>query len=94
MHAGKKIIEKHIQEKIEKYPQRAKKILASKASLTTREQQVLQMIADGHTDPEIAELLFLSINTIRHYRDALLLKLDANNTAVMVSKALKSGLIH
>jgi DNA-binding NarL/FixJ family response regulator len=94
IYAGQKVMEKSIQAQIEKSPIRSQKILAAKASLTSREKQILQMIADGYTDPKIAETLFLSGNTIRHYRDTLLLKLDVNNTAAMVSKALKLGLVH
>lgn len=94
IYAGQKVMEKSIQAQIEQSPLRSQKILAAKAALTSREKQILQMISDGFTDPKIAETLFLSGNTVRHYRDTLLLKLDVNNTAAMVSKALKLGLVH
>ncbi len=94
IHNGGQFMDEQIKAAIEKAPLKSAKVLAGKTSLTTREKQVLQMIANGFTDQKIAESLFLSQNTIRHYRLTLLLKLDVNNTAAMVSKALKTGLIH
>ncbi len=94
VHSGEQFIDEQIKTALEKSPIKSAKVLAGKASLTTREKQVLQMIANGFTDQKIAEALFLSQNTIKHYRLTLLLKLDVNNTAAMVSKALKTGMIN
>lgn len=84
---------KELQDQIDSQPLKAKKIMAAKSALTPREKEVLQLIADGYSDPKICETLFLSPNTIKHYRMALLLKLDATNAASLVSKALKLGLV-
>ncbi len=93
VHNGERFIDRQIKAALEKSPLKSAKVLAGKSTLTAREKQVLQMIANGFTDQKIAETLFLSQNTIRHYRLTLLLKLDVNNTAAMVSKALKTGII-
>ena len=47
--------------------------------LSQREQEVLAMVAQGSTNQEIAESLFLSNGTVRNYMTAILTKLDAGN---------------
>ena len=89
---GKKFIVQGIKNKIEHTPLKSKKILAAKSALTTREKEVLQLIVNGYTDQKIADTLFLGLNTIKHYRLTLLLKLNVNNTASLVNLALKMGL--
>lgn len=86
--------EKKMEEDIKNYHIKSKKVLVGKTTLTEREKEVLQLITEGHTDQMIADTLFLGLGTIKHYRTALLLKLEANNTASLVSKALKLGLAH
>lgn len=61
--------------------------------LTPRERELLELIAEGLTNAEIAERIYLSPETIKSYRKNLLLKLDAKNTAVLVRKALEMKLI-
>jgi len=61
--------------------------------LTPRERELLRLIAEGLTNVEIAEQIFLSPETIKSYRKNLLLKLEAKNTAVLVRKALELKLI-
>jgi len=61
--------------------------------LTPREKQLLRLIVDGHTNPEIACLMYLGVETINSYRKNLLCKLGARNTAVMVKMALEDRLI-
>lgn len=61
--------------------------------VTRREKEVLQLIADGLTNAEIAEKLFISIPTVNTHRKSLLEKFDVKNTAVLISKATKMGLI-
>jgi DNA-binding NarL/FixJ family response regulator len=61
--------------------------------LTKREQEVLQMIASNLTSKEIAEQLFLSKRTIDHHRNNLLVKLDVKNTAALVAKATRLGMV-
>ena len=61
--------------------------------LTRREKEVLQLIAEGLTNAEIAEKLFISIPTVNTHRKSILEKLDVKNTATLIGKALKMGLI-
>ncbi|MEP7169982.1 MAG: helix-turn-helix transcriptional regulator [Bacteroidota bacterium] len=61
--------------------------------LTTREQEVLELIADGLTDDDIAKKLGISIHTVNTHRKKILSKLDANNVASMIRKAMRKGLI-
>ncbi len=61
--------------------------------ITRREKEVLQLIAEGLTNAEIAEKLFISIPTVNTHRKSLIEKFDATNTAVLIGKAMKSGTI-
>ena len=62
-------------------------------SLTDRERQVLALIAEGKTNPQIAEALFLSPETIKWYRKKLLVKFDVSTSAALTAKANDLGLL-
>ena len=62
-------------------------------SLSSREVEVLQLIAQELTTEEIAEKLFLSAHTIKSHRKSLLNKLDVKNTAGLVLFAERNGLL-
>jgi DNA-binding CsgD family transcriptional regulator len=64
------------------------------AGLTNRQMEVLALIADGLSNNEIAERLFISPKTVDHHVSAILSKLDARTRAEAVSLALQSGLIN
>jgi len=61
--------------------------------LTRREVEVLKLIADGLTNQEIAEKLFISSWTVDSHRKNLLLKFNAKNTAILVKMAVSGGFI-
>lgn len=61
--------------------------------ITKREKEVLKLIAEGLTNAEIAGQLFISILTVNTHRRSLLEKFDAKNTAILIGKAAKQGLI-
>jgi DNA-binding NarL/FixJ family response regulator len=61
--------------------------------LTRREVEVLTLIADGLTNQEIADKLFISSWTVDSHRKNLLLKFNAKNTAILVKTAVTSGII-
>ena len=61
--------------------------------ISRREKEVLLLIAEGLTNNEIAEKLFISIPTVNTHRKSLLEKLEAKNTAILIGKATKLGLI-
>ncbi len=61
--------------------------------LTDREIEVLRLIADEYSNPEIAEKLFISIRTVDTHRRNLLDKLGVKNTAGLVKYAITKGLL-
>jgi len=61
--------------------------------LTTREREVLQMIAEGKTNKEIATTLHLSVYTVEAHRGRVMEKLNLHSTGELVRFALRSGLI-
>lgn len=62
-------------------------------ALTRREREVLELIAAEHTNNEIAEKLFISEKTVDGHRNNLLGKLGVRNTAGLIMKAIKLGLL-
>ncbi len=70
-----------------------RKTVRQAVSLTPREKQVLQMIAQGMTDPQIAGQLELALSTVRSFHKKLNLKLEASNPVELVANARKEGLI-
>lgn len=61
--------------------------------ITRREKEILQLIAEGLTNAEIAEKLFISISTVNTHRKSLLEKFDAKNTAILISKGIRQGMV-
>lgn len=61
--------------------------------LTKREKEILNLIAEGLTNNQIAENLFISPLTVDSHRKNLLTKLNVNNTASLVRVAIENGLI-
>jgi DNA-binding NarL/FixJ family response regulator len=57
--------------------------------VSRREKEVLLLIADGFTNAEIAEKLFISIPTVNSHRKSLLSKFGVNNTAGLIKLAVK-----
>jgi len=65
----------------------------TKNLITTREQAVLRLIADGYTNQQIGDTLFISVGTADTHRKNLLAKLKVSNTAALVRFALENKLI-
>jgi DNA-binding NarL/FixJ family response regulator len=63
------------------------------ASLSQRERMVLQLAAEGHNNPEIAEKLFISPRTAETHRTNLLRKLGLQTQTDLVRFAIRKGLI-
>ena len=63
------------------------------AVLTKREKEILGLIAEGLTNNQIAEKLFISQLTVDSHRKNLLTKLNVNNTASLIRVAMEQGLI-
>lgn len=61
--------------------------------LTPREQEVLQLVAEGHTNNAVAELLNISVKTVEKHRANLMTKLEVNDLASLIRESIKQGLI-
>jgi DNA-binding NarL/FixJ family response regulator len=62
-------------------------------SLSEREREIFQMIAEGHSNKEVAEILSISPATVETHRAHILQKLDIHNTAELVLYAVRRGVI-
>lgn len=60
--------------------------------LTSREREVLQLVAEGHTTKEIANILNLSTKTIDSHREHIMEKLGIRNIAGLTKYAIREGL--
>lgn len=61
--------------------------------LTEREIEILKLIADGSSNKEIADALFISHRTVDTHRTNLMKKLDIHNVAGLIKFAINNGLI-
>jgi len=61
-------------------------------SLTPREREVLQLIAEGHVTKQIATVLSLSVKTVESHRQQLMKKLDVRSVAGLTKFALRQGI--
>lgn len=61
--------------------------------LTKPEQNILRLVCQGHSNPEIADRLHLSAETVKWYRKRLLAKFGVNNTVNLVTLAVKGSLL-
>ena len=64
-----------------------------KKRLTNREKEILQLIAEGYTNSEIARILKLSIKTVQTHRTHVMQKLDIHSIAGLTRHAIKIGLV-
>ncbi len=62
-------------------------------NISERELEIITLIAEGYTNVEIAEKLFLSPHTVNTHRKNILQKLGVNNTAAIVMYAVKTNLV-
>jgi DNA-binding NarL/FixJ family response regulator len=62
-------------------------------SLSKRETEVLQLVAEGRTNQEVADLLFISVKTVETHKTHILEKLGLKNTAELVRYAIKQNII-
>jgi DNA-binding NarL/FixJ family response regulator len=61
--------------------------------LSPREREVLQLIAEGHTNNAIAQLMNVAVKTVEKHRASIMSKLNVHDVAGLVRFALKHGLI-
>lgn len=63
------------------------------AHLTSRETEVLQLVAEGHANKQVAGLLGISIKTVEKHRQHLMEKLNIHDTAGLTRHAIAAGII-
>ena len=61
--------------------------------LTPREREVLQLIAEGHTNTAIAQMMTISVKTVEKHRASLMSKLEVHDVASLVRVAIQQGLV-
>lgn len=61
--------------------------------ITDREMEIIKLIAEGHSNKQIADILFLSTHTVTTHRKNIMNKLGVNNTAGLVLYAVKNNII-
>jgi DNA-binding NarL/FixJ family response regulator len=71
---------------------RARQSASTLQSLTSREREVLQLIAEGHSAREIAQRLHLSVKTVETHRRQLMQKLEMKSVADLTKFAIREGL--
>jgi DNA-binding NarL/FixJ family response regulator len=62
-------------------------------AISAREVEVLQLIAEGASPPEVAEQLFISVKTVKNHLSSIYEKLDARDRTQAVLKGLRMGII-
>ena len=61
--------------------------------LSSREREVLQLLASNKSNKEVATQLGISVRTVETHRRSIMLKLNANSIVELVHYAIRSGLI-
>ena len=62
-------------------------------SLSEREREILQLVAEGRSNKEVAEVLGISVKTAMSHREHLMLKLDVHNRTDLVRFAQRAGIV-
>jgi DNA-binding NarL/FixJ family response regulator len=62
-------------------------------AITDREEEVLKLVAEGHSSKQIADLLFISVKTVERHRANLLAKLGLRDRLELTRYAIRAGLI-
>ena len=61
--------------------------------LTQREREILQLVAEGKSHQQIADMLHISVRTVDTHRNNIIQKLDIHDTASLVTYAIKNGIV-
>ncbi len=69
------------------------KVIFETDPLTSREREVLKLIAEGKSSKEIANLLFISVFTVNNHRASIMEKLNLNKATDLVKYAIRKGYI-
>lgn len=66
---------------------------SKEATLSAREREVLQLIAEGYTNRGIAERLFISVKTVEAHKEHIVRKLGVRGSAELIRYAIRKGLV-
>lgn len=77
---------------IDSYREKVPEERQAYGTLTDREREVLKLIADGHTNQEIASLLVISMKTALNHRARIMEKLHIHNRTELIKYAIREGL--
>jgi DNA-binding NarL/FixJ family response regulator len=66
---------------------------ANASVLTVREKRVVQLIAEGHTNKDISDLLSISVKTVESHRASAMHKLNASSTAALIRYAVRNKIV-
>ena len=69
------------------------KYFTKSGELTGRENEIFQLLAEGYETKEIAEMLFISVDTASSHRKNLMKKLNVKNIAELTKLAIKEGIV-
>lgn len=95
VYAGKRYLSQHIGEAvIDDYMHKFDKTSnrSPLERLSSREREILQLVVEGKSNSEIADILFLSIKTVETYKSRLMEKLNIKNLPSLVKFAIQHGL--
>ena len=90
VHSGGVFFSGEVGEALKEYQKSEKSQLPE---LSPREKEILGLIAEGFTNPQIAEKIFLSSFTVDSHRKNLLAKLNVKNTASLIKYSYENGLL-
>ena len=83
-----------VMNKLMEFPEKKAKITDARyETLTSREQEVMRLLAEGLSSKEIAEKLFISHKTVENHRANIMSKLDLHRSMELVRCAARLGLI-
>lgn len=94
--AGKKYLSPTISEKIVEVFLENRKVgkeFSAWDTVTSREKEILKLIAEGYKNKDIADHLFISIKTVEKHRSNLMKKLDLHNTAALTTYAIEKKIV-
>lgn len=91
--SGENYFAEELEEKHLTNSSRIEKQVSNLTELSSREKEILVLIAHEYNTAEIAEKTFISLNTVNTHRRNLLSKLNAKNTAGLVKYAVENGLV-
>lgn len=91
--AGRNYFSEEVEEQYRNNSEKIEKQISNITELSSREKEILILIAQEYNTAEIAEKTFISFNTVNTHRRNLLSKLNAKNTAGLVKYAVENGLV-